>query len=562
MPIDIVKKNKKRLPVNLKKRGVGDQKIKKTRKQESKKSLEERLEKRFSHLPNIAHRQKVKVLWSTVIFFVSLVVIAWFYLVSRGVILRTDSTKRESEDSFELSDIASSFKDVKDSLVSKVAGKKDVILNLKKQLELANEASDKKNEIINSLKDTLRENIEVESEVEKKKLFQSENLTATYPLLNYYIDNPIKILGRGKLDDTQFEIRLKNDEGRILGESSGSTEEERVVSPFSVELNYIDPESASGILELYTLNREDGEENDLVSIPVKFISNLEEWNVYSNEEWGLEFKYPNDWTVEYIDSSLVFKQNEEVLDNFYIDYFINTRELQWKYAPASSAIYENLDSFLESGYLGENRESVHIAGLNFNFTKIDDYNYFSLEKDTGEIVVIKANNGDDEFLEVADKVLATFKFTDIDLEKWQEYEDFGGELVFKYPERLSYSEEFGQSVFQSEDPQDFSFYFFVMEPQIDNLEKWIEESSVNSEEEIIGYEQSNFGDAVDGVYYEAKAVSDTPDLDPEDRAKSFGYIFNHYGVSYSFRTNKEDFLNTFRGVLGTIGFKNKIESLN
>jgi hypothetical protein len=562
MPIDIVRKNKKRSPVDLKKRGVVGQKIKNSQKLENKKGLEERLENRFSHLPNIAYKQRLKILWLTVIFFTLLVVIIWFYLVSRGVLLRTDFLRKaENEDSFNLSDIVSGIKEVKDNLVGQVVGKKDVILNLKKQLELASEASDKKNEIINSLKETLERSAEDESGVEvKNAVSASENLIISYPLSNYYIDNPIKILGRGKPVDAQFEMRLKSDEGRLLGESSGSTEDEQVVSSFSAELNYIDPDSENGVLELYTLNKEDGKERDLVSIPVKFISGLSDWNIYSNEEWGLEFKYPNDRTLDLSDSTLVFKQDEEaVLGNFYVDYFINIRKLKESYAPALSSVYENLDSFLESGILGEGRQDVYIGGLNFNFIKTDGFNYIFLEKDAGGIISIKSESGQSGVSTILDQILATFKFINPDLDKWQEYEDVGGEVAFKYPERLSYSEEFGQSVFQAEDPDDFSFYFFVMEPQIDNLQKWIEESSVNLEEEIVSYEEAGFGDAARGVYYEAESILEAQDSEStngrdEDRMKSFGYIFNNSGATYSFRTNKEDFLNTFKGVLDTIEF--------
>lgn len=296
MPIDIVKKNKKNSEnINLKRRMV--------LAQENKKSFEERLEKRFSHLPKLAHRQKLKVIWSTVIFFSGVIVVFWFYLASRGVFFNKLTDNQEKDGLIKLSEIAAGFSKLKDVSANKISDKTNVILNLKNQLE----AASAKNEIINSLKD------------------------------------------------------------------------------------------------------------DLISMPVD---------------------------------------------------------------------------------------------------------------------------------------------SDLDSSKWKEYKNTAGGFSFKYPDELNESEESGQIVFRGQDPDGFSFYFFTIEPQIDNLDKWVKESSINSEEDVVNYENKDFGDVALGVYYEAESGKDG-DLkiqDGENIQRSFGYIFNHYGATYSFRTNNKNFQNTFNDILSSIKF--------
>ncbi|MFH1565035.1 MAG: Gmad2 immunoglobulin-like domain-containing protein [bacterium] len=289
MPIDIVKKNDKDSTVNLKKRQFLYKKDEKTKKQKNKKSLEERLEKRFSHLPDMAYKQKRKIIWSTVIFFSAIIVFFWFYLASQGVLFYKSKDKEEQGGFLKLSELTYGFNKIKNISISSLPEKKDFILNLKKQIELAAE----KNEIINSLKDNLQKKSEGEYNSESNKVVcDSGNLAATYPLPDYYIDNPVKILGRGKLLSGEFKISLKDSNGKILGESTGITEKGETMSAFAVELNYSAPETKTGVLQLYALRQKDENKDDLISIPVNFIVDLPEWNIYSNEEFGLKLKYP------------------------------------------------------------------------------------------------------------------------------------------------------------------------------------------------------------------------------------------------------------------------------
>ncbi|MFH1565034.1 MAG: hypothetical protein ABIC82_04245 [bacterium] len=215
-----------------------------------------------------------------------------------------------------------------------------------------------------------------------------------------------------------------------------------------------------------------------------------------------------------------------------------------------------MDLFLESEILGENEKSFYIGGLNFNSIIGNDVFYRISEKETGEIAVIKSRGKESGSSEILDQILATFKFSESNFENWKEYNDTTGDVSFKYPAALNESEDLGQFVFRDKYPGGFSFYFFSIEPQIDNLEKWIQESPVNLEEEMEKYEYKSFGDAILGVYYEAKAkqadsAEDAPDTQD---TRSFGYIFNHYGATYFLRTNKDNFQKTFKNVLDSIKF--------
>ncbi|MFH1187321.1 MAG: Gmad2 immunoglobulin-like domain-containing protein [bacterium] len=559
MPIDIVKKNKKNSAnINLKRRMVLRQENKKTRKQENKESFEERFEKRFSHLPGLAHKQKLKVIWSTVIFFSGVIIIFWFYLASRGVLFYKSTDKEEKNGLIKLSELASGFSKLKDISVNKISDKTDVILDLKNRLE----AAVVKNEVINSLKDNLQKQIEGEYDIDSNKIVcDSGNLIATYPLPNYYINNPARILGRGKLPSGEFKIILEDSNGKILGESNGAAEKGQTMSAFNVELNYSRPETETGILQLYTLNSENGGKNDLISMPVNFILGLDDWNIYKNEEFGFELKYPKDLPVSVYQNGSLAGKEESKENGFYIDYFEDVQKLQESYTPDILPAYENLDLFLESKNLGENEKSVYIGGLKFDSAAGKDFLYRILEKETGEIAVIKLGNKEDNVVKILDEILATFKLAEPNLENWKEYKDIAGEFSFKYPDELKESEESGQIIFRGQDPDGFSFYFFSIEPQIDNLEKWIKESAINSEEEAAKYEDKSFGDAVLGVYYEAEGKKDDAAGGVKNGQRSFGYLFNHYGATYSFRTNNENFKNTFKNVLNSIKF-NSVEEEN
>lgn len=336
MPIDLVKKSKKDSAISLNRRQVADN--------GNKKSLEERLEKRFSHLPDLAYRQKVKIMWSVAIFFSVMIMIFWFYLVSQGALFYAPSTQKEGKNNFiKFSELTSGFKQLKNISINQLLGEKKIILNLKNQLEL----SAAKSEIINKLKDN-----------------------------------------------------LENGDG------------------------------------------------------------LAEFNMH--EESRVKIQYPNNLPV---------------------------------------SISQNGD---EANQTNESSENI----------------------------------------------------IEPDLESWKEYQDIDDGFSFKYPDELNISEDLGQFIFRDKNPDGFSFYFFAIEPEIDNLEKWIQESSVSSDEEIISYGDHIFGDVAVGIYYEAKAKKDDElELEKEDfigMQRSFGYIFNHGGITYLLRTNKENFQNAFNNVLNSI----------
>lgn len=347
MPIDLVKKSKKDLAINLKRQQVAYNR--------DKKSLEERLETRFSNLPALAYKKKVKVMWSVVLFFSAIIMIFWFYLASRGILFYTPYSKEKKDDFAKFSELTSGFKQLKNISIDKLFGNKELILNLKHRLEMSVAQS----KVINKLKDNLQNN---------------------------------------SVDFT--EARIYNEESELK----------------------------------------------------------------SN---GLE------------DMSVAVFGNEQETD------------------------------------------------------KADEGAKNSMEQD---------------------------------LTTWKEYKDIDDGFSFQYPNELNISEDLGQFIFRDQNPDGFSFYFFAIEPEIDNLDQWIQESSVSSDEEIIKYENRMFGATVAGIYYEAKAKKDDElKLKKDDiigAQRSFGYIFNHSGATYLFRTNKENFQYTFNTVLNSIKLNSSYDKEN
>lgn len=101
--------------------------------------------------------------------------------------------------------------------------------------------------------------------------FQQE-IIVSYPKKNDAIGLPLTITGEARVFENVFGYRLLNADGKKLLEGFGETEagDTDELLPFSLTVNYPDPETKEGTLELIEFAVVGGKEESKIAIPVRF----------------------------------------------------------------------------------------------------------------------------------------------------------------------------------------------------------------------------------------------------------------------------------------------------
>lgn len=100
------------------------------------------------------------------------------------------------------------------------------------------------------------------------------NIRVTFPRPNDEIGLPLNVVGEARVFESSFAYRLTNADGRKLLDGYGTADAPDVgqLGPFSLTVNYPDPETETGTLEVFQYSAKDGEEIDKVIVPVRFAS--------------------------------------------------------------------------------------------------------------------------------------------------------------------------------------------------------------------------------------------------------------------------------------------------
>jgi len=99
------------------------------------------------------------------------------------------------------------------------------------------------------------------------------NIRVFSPQAGDEVGLPIVIKGEARTFEAAFSYRIKNSDGNVLVEGHSmttGTEDYPAFRPFEVTVNYPDPKTTSGSVEVFEYSAKDGSEINKVIVPVKF----------------------------------------------------------------------------------------------------------------------------------------------------------------------------------------------------------------------------------------------------------------------------------------------------
>lgn len=114
------------------------------------------------------------------------------------------------------------------------------------------------------------EEIMSNTEIITKNPTRNDSIKINAPKINEQIKSPVQLSGQVTAFGAQVNVRIKDNSGLILSESSFTTEEEQVMSPFSIKIKYKKPSNSRGIIEVFEISAKDGLEIHKIFIPVIF----------------------------------------------------------------------------------------------------------------------------------------------------------------------------------------------------------------------------------------------------------------------------------------------------
>ena len=126
------------------------------------------------------------------------------------------------------------------------------------------------------------------------------NIRVFSPQVGDEVGLPLVIKGEARTFEATFSYRIKNSKGAVLVEGHSmttGTADPPAFRPFEVSVNYPDPKTASGSVEVFEVSAKDGSEVSKVIVPVKFKQDVQAMNVKLYFGMG-----PVDWRIPKTDT--------------------------------------------------------------------------------------------------------------------------------------------------------------------------------------------------------------------------------------------------------------------
>lgn len=97
------------------------------------------------------------------------------------------------------------------------------------------------------------------------------NIIVLQPVSNTAITSPLAVSGRAKVNSNQVVIRLKDNFGTVVATSTAPINPaENEWGGFSGSLSFTRQQTALGVLEVFSLNPQTSQEENLISVPITF----------------------------------------------------------------------------------------------------------------------------------------------------------------------------------------------------------------------------------------------------------------------------------------------------
>jgi len=108
-------------------------------------------------------------------------------------------------------------------------------------------------------------------------------LSVTAPIVSQTISTPVRVAGKSNFFEAHTSIRVKDANGNILAQSfataAGWMDK---LFPFATYVSYSKPATATGTVEVYEASAQNGQDTNLISIPVKFADiSSKDWSKFS-----------------------------------------------------------------------------------------------------------------------------------------------------------------------------------------------------------------------------------------------------------------------------------------
>lgn len=116
------------------------------------------------------------------------------------------------------------------------------------------------------------ESVIEEEVVEDTETEGKDNIIVTEPVADQSIGLPLVIKGQARVFENTFSYRIKNSDRKVIMESYAIVDSLDIgqFGPFEISLNYPDPGTKEGMVEVFEYSAKDGSEINKVEIPVIF----------------------------------------------------------------------------------------------------------------------------------------------------------------------------------------------------------------------------------------------------------------------------------------------------
>lgn len=103
-----------------------------------------------------------------------------------------------------------------------------------------------------------------------------QNIIVAEPVAGDVVEFPLVIIGQARVFESVFQYRILDDAGVVLAEGHATTDAPGVgvFGSFALSVNYLEPTTPGGVVEVFSFSAKDDSEQDMVRVPIVFSSDI------------------------------------------------------------------------------------------------------------------------------------------------------------------------------------------------------------------------------------------------------------------------------------------------